>query len=72
VSIAGSDQALEPSHIRIQRQITGLAGRDGRVGVIPLGQLLVAQIMEQPGGVAGRFAGHGGEAALQQPMLGAP
>jgi hypothetical protein len=72
LSVAGSDEALESGHVRIQRRITGLAGRDGRIGVVPLGQLLVAQVMEQPGSVAGRFAGDGGETTPQQPMLGAP
>ena len=62
-AVAGSDQALEPSHVRLQCRIAGLAACDGRVGVIPLGQLLVAQIMEQPGSVAGRLAGDGGETA---------
>jgi hypothetical protein len=71
-AVAGSDQALEPSYVRIQRRIAGLAGRDGRVGVVPLGQLLVAQVMEQPGGVAGRLTGDGSETAPQQPVLGAP
>jgi hypothetical protein len=71
-AVAGSDQALEPSYVRIQRRIAGLAGRDGRVGVVPLGQLLVAQVMEQPGGVAGRLTGNGSETAPQQPVLGAP
>jgi hypothetical protein len=72
LSVAGSDQALESSYVRVQRRVTGLAGCDGRVDVVPLGQLLVAQIMEQPGGVAGRLAGDGGEAAPQQPVLGTP
>src|SRR4029450_13193566 len=65
-AVAGSDQALEPSYVRIQCRIAGLAGCDGRVGVIPLGQLLVTQVMEQPGGVAGRLTGDGSETAPQQ------
>jgi hypothetical protein len=71
-AIAGSDQALEPSYVRIQCRITGLTDRDGGVGVIPLGQLLVAQVMEQPGGVTGRLTSDGSETAPQQPVLGAP
>src|SRR5215218_610095 len=71
-AVAGSDQALEPSYVRIQCRIAGLAGCDRGVGVIPLGQLLVAQVMEQPGGVAGRLTGDGTKAAPQQPVLGAP
>jgi len=47
-------------------------GRDGGVGVIPLGHLLVAQVIEQPSGVAGRLAGDSSEAAPQHPVLGAP
>jgi hypothetical protein len=72
IAVAGSDQALEPGHIRIQRRIAGLVGRDGGVGVIPLGHLLVAQVIEQPSGVAGRLAGDSSEAAPQHPVLGAP
>ena len=71
-AITGSDQALEPSHICIQRRVAGLADRDGRVEVVPLSQLLVAQVMEQPGSVAGRLAGDSSEAAPQHPVLGAP
>jgi Arm DNA-binding domain/Phage integrase, N-terminal SAM-like domain len=70
--VAGSDQALEPGHVRIECRIAGLADRDGGVGVVPLGHLLVAQIVEQPGSVAGRLASDDGEAAPQQPVLGAP